>query len=131
MTSDTRYFEHQLTRVNDRLSVAISAIGDPKIIFMDEPTTGLDPVHKREVWHLIESIRKERVILLTTHSMEEADVLASRIAIMSGGKLRCLGNSLHLKSTYGTGYRINALLKSTDMFQPFVSPLSALRITGD
>jgi ABC-type multidrug transport system ATPase subunit len=108
-----------------RLSVAISAIGDPKIIFMDEPTTGLDPVHKREVWHLIESIRKERVILLTTHSMEEADVLASRIAIMSGGKLRCLGNSLHLKSTYGTGYRINALLKSTDMFQPFVERLYA------
>ncbi len=88
---------------------------------MDEPTTGLDPVHKREVWHLIESIRKERVILLTTHSMEEADVLASRIAIMSGGKLRCLGNSLHLKSTYGTGYRINALLKTTEVFAPFVS----------
>eukprot|EP01103_Thecamoeba_quadrilineata_P015557 TRINITY_DN4957_c0_g2_i1.p1 TRINITY_DN4957_c0_g2~~TRINITY_DN4957_c0_g2_i1.p1 ORF type:complete len:1851 (-),score=296.09 TRINITY_DN4957_c0_g2_i1:13-5565(-) len=90
-----------------RLSVAISAIGDPKIIFMDEPTTGMDPVNRRAVWQMIQDLKRDRVILLTTHSMEEADVLGDRIGIMAYGKLRCLGNSLHLKNKYGAGYRID------------------------
>jgi ABC-type multidrug transport system ATPase subunit len=64
-----------------RLSVAISSIGEPRIIFMDEPTTGLDPVHKREVWHLIENMKKNRVIILTTHSMEEADILGTSLIL--------------------------------------------------
>jgi ABC-type multidrug transport system ATPase subunit len=92
-----------------RLSVAISTIGNPKVVFMDEPTTGLDPVNKRAVWHLIQSMKKDRCIILTTHSMEEADVLSDRIAIMAYGKIRCIGNGLHLKSKYGSGYRISML----------------------
>lgn len=92
-----------------RLSVAISTIGNPKVVFMDEPTTGLDPVNKRAVWHLIQSMKKDRCIILTTHSMEEADVLSDRIAIMAYGKLRCIGNGLHLKSKYGSGYRLTLL----------------------
>jgi ABC-type multidrug transport system ATPase subunit len=94
-----------------RLSVAISSIGEPRIIFMDEPTTGLDPVHKQEVWHLIEDMKKNRVIMLTTHSMEEADILGSRIGILVEGKLRCLGNSLRLKSRYGEGYKVSFIIK--------------------
>jgi len=90
-----------------RLSVAISCIGDPKIIFMDEPTTGMDPVSRRHVWNLIQQLKKNRVIILTTHSMEEADVLGDRIAIMSHGTIRCMGTSLHLKNQYGEGYRLN------------------------
>merc|ERR1711934_475701 len=90
-----------------RLSVAISSIGDPRIIFMDEPTTGMDPMSKRHVWDLIQELKKDRVIILTTHSMEEADVLADRIAALAHGKLRCIGNSLHLKSKFGEGYRVN------------------------
>jgi len=90
-----------------RLSVAISCIGDPKIIFMDEPTTGMDPMSRRHVWNLIQELKKDRVIVLTTHSMEEADVLGDRIAIMSHGSIRCLGTSLHLKNEYGEGYRLN------------------------
>jgi len=58
-----------------RLSVAISSIGNPKIIFMDEPTTGMDPLSRQQVWRLIQHIKKNRVVILTTHSMEEADVL--------------------------------------------------------
>jgi ABC-type multidrug transport system ATPase subunit len=58
-----------------RLSLVISTIGDPKIIFMDEPTTGMDPVNRRHVWSFIEKFKKNRVIVLTTHSMEEADVV--------------------------------------------------------
>ena len=67
------------------MSVAISCIGDPKIIFLDEPTTGMDPVSRRECQKLIQSLKKGRTIVLTTHSMEEADVLADRIAVVAAG----------------------------------------------
>lgn len=66
-----------------RLSVVISTLGDPKICFMDEPTTGMDPVNRRHVWSFIEQFKKDRVIVMTTHSMEEADVLGDRIVIMA------------------------------------------------
>ena len=62
-----------------RLSVAISLIGNPKIVFLDEPTTGMDPVSRRKVWNTIERAKKNKVIVLTTHSMEEADVLGDKI----------------------------------------------------
>lgn len=68
-----------------RLSVAIALIGDPKIVFLDEPTTGMDPVSRRKVWNLIEKVKRGRVTLLTTHSMEEADILGDKIAIMKDG----------------------------------------------
>ncbi|KAJ3054920.1 ATP-binding cassette sub- A member 1 [Rhizophlyctis rosea] len=90
-----------------RLSLVISTIGDPKIIFMDEPTTGMDPVNRRHVWEFVEKFKKGRVIVLTTHSMEEADVLGDRIAIMAHGRLRAIGNSITLKNKYGAGYRIS------------------------
>ena len=89
-----------------RLTVAMSVIGDPKIIFMDEPTTGMDPVSRREVWNLIHQLKKNKVIILTTHSMEEADILSDRIGIISEGRLKCVGTPLFLKNTYGDGYRI-------------------------
>lgn len=90
-----------------RLSVAISAIGDPKIIFMDEPTTGMDPVSRRDVWTLIQKLKKNKVIILTTHAMEEADILSDRIAVVCDGKLKCVGTPLYLKNAFGDGYRIN------------------------
>ena len=92
-----------------RLSVAISVIGDPRIIFMDEPTTGMDPVSRRDVWTLIQELKKDKTIILTTHSMDEADILADRIAVVSEGVLKCVGTSLYLKNTYGDGYRVNII----------------------
>ena len=97
-----------------RLSVAISSIGDPEIIFMDEPTTGMDPMSRRHVWDLIQRMKKDRVIILTTHSMEEADILADRIGIMAQGKLRCVGDSLHLKNRFGTGYRLTVAVQNVE-----------------
>ncbi|CAG8573287.1 3953_t:CDS:2 [Acaulospora colombiana] len=97
-----------------RLSMLISTIGDPKIIFMDEPTTGMDPVNRRHVWSFIEKFKKGRVIILTTHSMEEADVLGDRICVMAHGKLRALGNTIHLKNKFGTGYRISLVTNPQD-----------------
>ncbi|PIA27922.1 hypothetical protein AQUCO_07400038v1 [Aquilegia coerulea] len=90
-----------------RLSVAIALIGDPKLVILDEPTTGMDPITRRHVWDIIENAKKGRAIVLTTHSMEEADILADRIAIMAKGKLRCIGTSIRLKSRFGTGFIAN------------------------
>ncbi|MCO5597008.1 hypothetical protein L7F22_051080 [Adiantum nelumboides] len=93
-----------------RLSVAIALIGDPKIVYLDEPTTGMDPITRRHVWDIIEGAKKGRAIILTTHSMEEADILSDRIAIMAKGKLRCIGTSLYLKSRFGAGYIVSVSL---------------------
>mmetsp|Transcript_9173 Transcript_9173/g.6923 ORF Transcript_9173/g.6923 Transcript_9173/m.6923 type:complete len:193 (+) Transcript_9173:866-1444(+) len=90
-----------------RLSVAISAIGNPKIIFMDEPTTGMDPVSRKDVWTLIQQLKKSKVMVLTTHAMEEADVLSDRIAVICDGRLQCVGTPLFLKNQFGDGYKIN------------------------
>ncbi|XP_010931289.1 ABC transporter A family member 2 isoform X2 [Elaeis guineensis] len=90
-----------------RLSVAIALIGDPKLVFLDEPTTGMDPITRRHVWDIIEDAKRGRSIILTTHSMEEADILSDRIAIMAKGKLHCIGTSIRLKSRFGTGYITN------------------------
>ncbi|KAH6568256.1 hypothetical protein BASA50_008934 [Batrachochytrium salamandrivorans] len=97
-----------------RLSLVISTIGDPKVIFMDEPTTGMDPVNRRHVWTFIEKFKKNRVIILTTHSMEEADVLGDHIAIMAKGRLRAINNSIALKTKFGTGYRISVVTNPSD-----------------
>ncbi|GAM21697.1 hypothetical protein SAMD00019534_048720 [Acytostelium subglobosum LB1] len=107
-----------------RLSVAISTIGDPKIIFMDEPTTGMDPQSRRHIWNLIKTIKRDRVIVLTTHLMEEADILADRIVIMSHGAMACNGNSLQLKHRFGEGYSINVIAKKPELL-PEVKSLIA------
>jgi ABC-type multidrug transport system ATPase subunit len=90
-----------------RLSVAISAIGNPKVIFFDEPTTGMDPVSRHSVWELMQDLKKDKTIVLTTHAMEEADALADRIAVVVDGKLKCVGTPLNLKNTFGDGYRVS------------------------
>ena len=94
-----------------RLSVAISAIGNPKVIFMDEPTTGMDPVSRKDVWELIQKLKRDKVIILTTHAMEEADVLSDRIGVICDGKLKCVGTPLFLKNNFGDGYRISLVCK--------------------
>jgi ABC-type multidrug transport system ATPase subunit len=87
-----------------RLSVAIALLGDPKIVYLDEPTTGMDPISRRYVWDIIQEAKKGRAIVLTTHSMEEADVLGDRVGIMARGRLRAVGGSVRLKAKFGAGY---------------------------
>jgi len=89
-----------------RLSIAISLVSEPKIIYLDEPSTGLDPENRRQLWDILSSIKGKRAIILTTHSMEEADVLCNRIAIMNNGILRCVAPQVRLKSLYGGGYHL-------------------------
>ncbi|KAL7719750.1 ABC transporter [Entamoeba marina] len=95
-----------------RLSVAIACVASPRCIILDEPTTGMDPVSRREVWGVIEKIKAGKTVLMTTHYMDEAEVLSDKIAIMSNGKVQCIGSSIHLKSKYGTGY---VLTVNTDL----------------
>jgi ABC-type multidrug transport system ATPase subunit len=93
-----------------RLSVAMAAIGDPKILIYDEPSTGMDPVVRRKIWASIAKLKAGRLVVLTTHSMEEADVLGDSIAVLHEGKLRALGTSLELKAKYGRGYELSMLV---------------------
>ena len=109
---DLTEWAHRPTReysggMKRRLSVACSLITNPKVSFLDEPTTGMDPVNRRGVWNVLEKAKTERVVLLTTHAMEEADTLGDLISIMSRGRLHCLGTSIRLKSLYGSGYRVD------------------------
>lgn len=87
-----------------KLSVAIALIGNSKVIFLDECTAGMDPLSRRKIWTLIQNCREGRTIILTTHFMEEADILGDRIAIMSKGTLKVLGTSVELKNSFGVGY---------------------------
>ncbi|KAK3602190.1 hypothetical protein CHS0354_004706 [Potamilus streckersoni] len=90
-----------------KLSTAIALIGDPQVLLMDEPTTGMDPHSKRFLWDFITDITKQgRAILLTSHSMEECETLCSRLSIMVNGQLKCIGSSQHLKNKYGCGYTV-------------------------
>ncbi|XP_076675042.1 cholesterol transporter ABCA5 isoform X1 [Andrena cerasifolii] len=94
-----------------KLSVGIAIIGDPKIIILDEPTAGVDPYSRRQMWSFLQSRRHGKVILLTTHFMDEADILADRKAVISRGKLRCCGSSLFLKNKFGIGYHLTLVLE--------------------
>ncbi|KAK4568284.1 hypothetical protein RGQ29_003887 [Quercus rubra] len=100
-----------------RLSFAIALIGDPKLVILDEPTTGMDPISRRHVWDIIKDAKRGRAIVLTTHSMEEADVLSDRIGIMAKGRLRCIGTSIRLKSRFGTGFIANVSFSRSDVGQ--------------
>ncbi|KAF9180597.1 ATP-binding cassette sub- A member 1 [Haplosporangium sp. Z 767] len=93
-----------------RLSTIISTIGDPDVLILDEPTTGMDPVHRRHVWTFLAQFKRGRSILLTTHSMEEADALGDKVAIMVAGHLKAIGNTTRLKNKFGNGYRIEIAL---------------------
>lgn len=89
-----------------KLSVAIAILGDPKILLLDEPTAGMDPVSRHQVWSLLKSRRAGRVTVLSTHYMDEADILADRKAVISQGQLKCVGSSLYLKTKCGVGYHL-------------------------
>jgi ABC-type multidrug transport system ATPase subunit len=89
-----------------KLSVAMAFCGGSKVVLLDEPTSGMDPFSRRFTWNVIRQYRQSRCILLTTHFMDEADVLGDRIAIMAEGRLRCVGSPFFLKKHYGVGYQL-------------------------
>ncbi|XP_030376704.1 ATP-binding cassette sub-family A member 17 isoform X2 [Scaptodrosophila lebanonensis] len=89
-----------------RLSLGIALAGNTKIVVLDEPSSGLDIESRRELWDILLNLRKEKAILVTTHYMEEAEVLGDTICILADGKLQCNGSTLKLKRDSGSGYRL-------------------------
>ena len=85
-----------------RLSIALGLIGDPKILFLDEPTLGLDVLARRELWQVIERLRGTVTVILTTHYLEEAEALSDRIGIMAAGRLCAVGTVQELLAETGT-----------------------------
>ncbi|KAE8736684.1 ABC-transporter, subfamily A member 03 [Frankliniella occidentalis] len=94
-----------------KLSVGMAFVGGSKVVFLDEPTAGVDPFSRRGIWELLVKFRKGRTIILTTHFMDEADLLGDRIAIMSEGQLQCCGSSVFLKERLGSGYHLTIELE--------------------
>lgn len=97
-----------------RLSIAAAMVNDPKVVFLDEPTTGLDPQARRNLWDLINEIKKAgKTIVLTTHYMEEAEVLCDRVAIMDQGKIIVLDTPPNLLQQTGVASLEDVFLKLT------------------
>ncbi|XP_042338907.1 phospholipid-transporting ATPase ABCA1-like, partial [Plectropomus leopardus] len=97
-----------------KLSVALAFVGGSKVVILDEPTAGVDPYARRGIWDLLLKYRQGRTIILSTHHMDEADILGDRIAIISHGKLCCVGSSLYLKNQLGTGYYLTLVKKEPE-----------------
>ena len=107
-----------------RLSIALALVGMPRVILMDEPTTGIDPENRHQIWKIIDEIRRDKstTLIFTTHLMEEADNLADRIGILAEGNLQCIGTQIHLKRKFGEGFRISCIFSITAPTAPATSP---------
>ena len=93
-----------------KLCIALALIGDSKIILLDEPTSGMDVMARRALWEFLKNYKKDKIILLTTHFLDEAEYLGDRIGIMSDGQFLCSGSSSFLKSKYPCGFNINLII---------------------
>uniref|UniRef100_A0A803TPX1 ATP binding cassette subfamily A member 12 n=1 Tax=Anolis carolinensis TaxID=28377 RepID=A0A803TPX1_ANOCA len=89
-----------------KLSISIALLGGSKVVILDEPTTGVDPCSRRGIWEIISKNRKGRTIILSTHHLDEAEVLSDRIAFLEHGGLKCCGSPFYLKETFGNGYHL-------------------------
>jgi ATP-binding cassette subfamily A (ABC1) protein 3 len=88
-----------------KLSTSLALIGNPSVIYLDEPTTGMDPGARRQLWNSIMKIRATgKSVILTSHSMEECEALCTRLAVMVNGEFKCLGSTQHLKNKFSNGF---------------------------
>ena len=85
-----------------------------QVVVLDEPTAGVDPYARRAIWDVMLKHKKGRTIIMSTHFMDEADLLGDRIAIVNQGKLVCVGSSIFLRSTYGNGYYLTLVLNNNE-----------------
>merc|ERR1719203_1481503 len=113
-----------------KLSVAIALIGDPPLMFLDEPSAAVDAAAKRHLWKVIKMRLSSQTVVLTTHSMEEAEALCDRIAIQVKGQLRCLGSPNDIKQKYASGYQLELFCKDlSPSFAPSVEAFVASKLT--
>ena len=89
-------------------------IGDSKVVILDEPSSGMDTSSRRRLWEMLKENKNGKIIILTTHYMDEADILGDRVCIMADGKIKCCGSSLFLKNRFGVGYNLIISKKSRE-----------------
>ena len=95
-----------------KLCIALALIGNSELVLLDEPTSGMDIVSKRALWDFLREFKNNKIIILTTHSLDEAEYLGDRIGIMTNGSYICSGTSSFLKSKYPCGFNLNLLINS-------------------
>jgi ABC-2 type transport system ATP-binding protein len=101
------WFQNLSGGQKQKLGMALSLVNDPEVVFLDEPTTGLDPQARRAVWEVIRKLKGEgRTVMLTTHYLEEAEELADRVAIMNHGKIVAIGTTGEIETRYGSGQKM-------------------------
>lgn len=99
-----------------KLSTAIALLGDPAVVYLDEPTSGMDPGARRQLWNVVSKTRKQgKSVILTSHSMEECEALCTRLAIMVNGEFKCLGSPQHLKSKFSKGFLLIIKVSRKDL----------------
>ena len=116
-----------------KLSVAIAMIGNPPVVFLDEPSAGMDPQARRFMWKVIAKIstqRKNSAVILTTHSMEEAEALSTKMGIMVSGEFKCFGSKQHIKSKFGKGYEVEIDLQEITEDQNLAT-IKSMNIEGE
>jgi ABC-2 type transport system ATP-binding protein len=111
----TEQFKNLSGGLKQRLGIAVALVNDPEVVFLDEPTTGLDPGARREVWNVLLGLKqKGKTVFLTTHYMEEAELLADTVAIISKGKIVAMGSPDEL--TEGNSDHLVLTLKTADEY---------------
>ena len=114
-----------------RLSVAISALGNPAVLLLDEPTTGMDPLNRQEAWKVISTVSQGRCVILTSHAMEEVDALCSRVAILAEGQLKAFDAPVNMKQTIGGGgYQLQITATSAAVVPDVINRLKSLGVGG-
>ncbi|XP_049904471.1 glucosylceramide transporter ABCA12 isoform X1 [Epinephelus moara] len=94
-----------------KLSISIAFIGGSRLVVLDEPTTGVDPCSRRHIWDIVIQHKKNRTVIMSTHHLDEAEVLSDRIAFLERGGLKCCGSPFHLKDKLGQGYKLTLTKK--------------------
>src|SRR5713226_7470897 len=124
------WFQHLSGGQKQKLGMALSLVNDPEVVFLDEPTTGLDPQARRAVWEVIRKLKTEgRTVMLTTHYLEEAEELADRVAIMNHGKIVAMGTPSEIVSKHGSGERL--VVKAGEGLASYLREHTRLRVESD
>ncbi|MDE1858232.1 MAG: ABC transporter ATP-binding protein [Thaumarchaeota archaeon] len=124
------WFQNLSGGQKQKLGMALSLVNDPQVVFLDEPTTGLDPQARRAVWEVIRKLKAEgRTVMLTTHYLEEAEELADRVAIMDHGRIVALGTVADIESKFGSGQRMT--VRAKDDLLRYLKDNTRLEVKGD
>uniref|UniRef100_A0A8C9YEQ3 ATP binding cassette subfamily A member 12 n=1 Tax=Sander lucioperca TaxID=283035 RepID=A0A8C9YEQ3_SANLU len=119
---ETGMYSHRHKRVGTlsggmkrKLSISIAFIGGSRLVVLDEPTTGVDPCSRRNIWDIVIQYKKQRTVIMSTHHLDEAEVLSDRIAFLERGGLKCCGSPFYLKDKLGQGYKLTLTKKMQNL----------------